>query len=139
MLVSDIFSLCVDLIDERLVTGAVNGANTNIYKARTPGILNLWQNEMCTDLLLPNPPTLTSINDTLTINYVSNGAYFLAAHLLLVEDASSANFFNQKFEETKTSILNHIPVSSVPIIDVYSDPNDPDYDTSDDFRYSSYE
>jgi len=43
--VLEIFNLAIDLIDEKLATGAVNATTTAVYKARTPGILNIWQNE----------------------------------------------------------------------------------------------
>ena len=42
----EVFAMAVTLIDETLATGAINGATTAIYKARTPHILNLFQAEM---------------------------------------------------------------------------------------------
>jgi len=41
----DIFNITADLIDERLANGTINATTTAVYKARTPGILNLWQSE----------------------------------------------------------------------------------------------
>jgi hypothetical protein len=43
--VQDIYNITIDLIDEKLATGAINANTTAVYKARTPGILNLWQGE----------------------------------------------------------------------------------------------
>lgn len=41
----DIFELAIDLMDEKLASGAINGTTTAVYKARTPGILNIFQAE----------------------------------------------------------------------------------------------
>lgn len=115
----EVFKLSSDLIDETLATGAINGATTGIYKARATGILNLWQSEMSIELLVPTPDTLESLDDVLVIDYPNCAAYFLSAHLLLVEDAASASFFNQRFEELKIKILSNRPVLATQIIDVY--------------------
>jgi|GEM_PF-6801591 len=122
--VQDIFDLTVDLIDERLASGAVNATTTAVYKARTPGILNLWQNEMAIELLVTTPTKLTALTDNMNIDYPNNAAYFLASHLLLVEDPSIASFFNEKFIETKQVIIKNRPATIEPIIDVYADEND---------------
>lgn len=47
MTINDIFSIAVDLINERLDTGVIDTTNTANYSVRTPGIYNILQSELC--------------------------------------------------------------------------------------------
>ena len=118
----DVFQLSCNLIDETLATGAVNATTTAVYKARTVGLLNIWQSEMSTELLLDvSPVTLTAITDTLAVNYPNCAAYFLSAHLMLVEDSAMASFFNQRYEEIKAKIIRNRPAKATRIVDIFED------------------
>lgn len=44
--VNDIFNRTMDLIDERTKDGSLNESKVAVYKARTPGLLNILQNEL---------------------------------------------------------------------------------------------
>lgn len=69
----------------------------------------------------PIPTKITDLSQTIQVDDITcnSGAYFLAAHLLLVEDPSSANFFNQRFEELKAESNIKSPMSIQQIIDFY--------------------
>lgn len=117
----NVFDLAMDLLDERLESGSTDTNNTSVFKVRTPGLLTLWQNEMALGLLITAPNPITALTDTMTIVYPDNAAYYLAAHLSLVEDPSTASFFNERFIETKAAILRKQPSTIIPITDVYAD------------------
>lgn len=70
----------------------------------------------------PVPILLTSMTDALQADEVTSmsGAYFLAAHLLLVEDPASASFFNERYLELKALSSVKTPATITDIIDVYS-------------------
>ena len=117
--VQDIFNLAIDLIDERLASGAINATNTTVYKARTPGLLTSWQNEIATSLNIAIPTPITTLTQEITIGDRISGQYYLASQFLLVDDPDRANFFNEKFMENKRLYLSRLPVSVMPITNVY--------------------
>lgn len=69
----------------------------------------------------PVPITITDLTQTLQVDEVTSmsGAYFLASHLLLIEDPDSANFFQQMFEALKLEAQMKQPASEAAIVDVY--------------------
>ena len=112
-----IFNLAMSFMDKRNVNGVIDPTKTVRYAARTPDILTVWQNEIANDLV---PVEITSLTDYLQINdntAVTTGAFYLATHLLLVEDPESASYFNGKYNELKYK--KRLPVSIEPITDVY--------------------
>ena len=69
----------------------------------------------------PVPITITDLSQTLQVDEITSmsGAYFLASHLLLIEDPDSANFFQQMFEQLRLESNIKQPVSEAKIVDVY--------------------
>lgn len=69
----------------------------------------------------PVPTPVTSLTQNIEIDDISamSGAYFLAAHLILVEDPDSAGFFNQRYEEMKLENNIKQPATIDQIIDIY--------------------
>lgn len=69
----------------------------------------------------PIPSPITSLTDTIAVDDITamSGAYFLAAHILLVEDPDSASFFNQRYEDLKIQNNTKQPVAIQNITDVY--------------------
>lgn len=69
----------------------------------------------------PVPIPITSLTQTLQVDEISSmsGAYFLASHLLLVEDPDSASYFNQRYEELKMESNIKTPATATQIIDIY--------------------
>lgn len=69
----------------------------------------------------PVPIKITALTQTLQVDDITatNGAYYLAAHLLLVEDPASASFFNERFMELKIEGQKKAPVVIDSIVDVY--------------------
>jgi hypothetical protein len=65
----------------------------------------------------PIPVLITSLDNVLQADAVTcmSAPYFLAAHLLLVEDSASASFFNQRYDEFKaiTTIKNPSPIEDI--------------------------
>lgn len=70
----------------------------------------------------PVPIQITDLSQTLQIDEITSmsGAYFLAAHLQLVEDPDSANYFLQRYQELKIENNVKKPASVEQIIDIYS-------------------
>lgn len=69
----------------------------------------------------PVPTKITSLTDSIEVDDITamSGAYYLAAHLLLVEDPNSASFFNSVYEDLKREAVIKSPASENPIQDVY--------------------
>lgn len=70
----------------------------------------------------PVPIPITDLTQVLQIDDITadTAAYFLAAHLFLVEDPASASFFNGRFLELKVEASMKQPASIQDIVDVYS-------------------
>lgn len=117
---NDIFELCAgDIIGRRTSTGIIDVTKTAKWKNRVPGILTIWQTEMAIALDVDIPDPIMEISDAITINDRLSGAYFLASKLLIVEDPSSASYYEQKFEDMKKLLLKRQPQSFEAIEDVY--------------------
>lgn len=69
----------------------------------------------------PVPTKITSLTNTLQVDDITamSGAYFLATHLLLVEDPDSASFFNGMYEDMKREADIKQPASETENEDVY--------------------
>lgn len=70
----------------------------------------------------PVPVQITTMTQTLELDEITSmsAAYFLAAHLLIVEEPASASFFNERYLELK-ALSNPKQIATISdIVDVYS-------------------
>jgi hypothetical protein len=69
----------------------------------------------------PVPITITALTQTLQVDDIvaMSGSYYLASHLLLIEDPASASFFQQVFEELRIESRRKQPAPMQKIEDVY--------------------
>ena len=69
----------------------------------------------------PVPIVISNLAQTLQVDDVTaiSGSYFLAATLLLIEDPSSASFFQQMYEGLKLESAMKQPASESSIVDIY--------------------
>ena len=124
-----VFELTMSLIDEVLATGQLDAETTQEYRAKAPSILTTLQAEIVgienryrkkEDYVYP--VIIDSLDQTFQIDDVkaqtllTNG---LAAELMLHEDTSLANFFQQRYEEMKGMFLKPTPRSPEKREDVY--------------------
>jgi len=125
----DIFKLTMAMIDEMLSSGELDAESTSEYRAKTPHILTMLQNEIVgienryrkeDEWIYPVPIEDLSqtfqIDDIKSSNLLTNG---LAAHLMLHEDKTLANFFEQRYEEMKGMFLKPSPRKPETREDVY--------------------
>lgn len=128
----EIFDITMGLMDEvNESNGATDTADTKEYKARTLFILNALRGE-----LFPYSDTYTASEDgkrpicepitefDVPINlddYICQSVmpYGLAAQLLLNEDATSAGFMQQRYEELRERLARGAANASESIVDVY--------------------
>jgi hypothetical protein len=98
-------------------------ANDTTYKweGRKDLYINYFYEGNVRIIYKPIPIQITDLSQTLQIDEITSmsGAYFLAAHLLLVEDPDTANFLNQRYEQLKLESNLKQPVSVQNIIDIY--------------------
>ena len=93
--VQDIFNLACDLIDERLASGAINATTTAVYKARTPGVLNLFQNRVYKngdyfkEVNIPCKPTKNMLGITAGMDYTE----YLGEEIIKVATGSVKNYY----------------------------------------------
>lgn len=103
------------MIDEMLESGELDADTTREYRAKAPSILTMLQNELIgidnryrekEDYIYP--VTLESLEEPLQIDTIkattllTNG---LAAQLMLHEDKTLANYFEQRYQEMKGMFL----------------------------------
>ena len=128
----EVFELAMSLMDElNESTGAAVTADTREYMHRTVPILNILRGELYpySDTYVdiepgkrPIPARLTKIEDVIDLDdYICQSVlpYGLAAHLLMQEDLTSANYFQQRYEELKRMLEKGLPTVSEDIEDVY--------------------
>jgi hypothetical protein len=107
------------MIDEMLASGELDAESTAEYRAKAPHILTMLQNEIIgienrykRDDEWIYPITIESLDQTFQVddikasNLLTNG---LAANLMLHEDKTLANFFEQRYEEMKGMFLKPTP------------------------------
>ncbi len=126
-----IFDRAMALMDElNESTGKADTADTKEYKNRTLSTLNVLLPECfpCSDTYRATPgkrpicPEVTSMADVVWLDDgVCRGAlpYGLAAHLLLMEDPDTANYFQQRYEEKLAQLRTGIPATVENIGDIY--------------------
>lgn len=129
----EVFEIAIALMDEQNeATGEADTLDTREYKNRTIPILNMLRNELYvfSDTYKtkkpgkrPVPALIESFEDTIMLDdyccqtVLPNG---LAAHLLMQENPTMANFFNERYNELKFNLQNGLPAESEEIEDVYS-------------------
>ena len=126
---NNVFTITMAMIDEMLTNGQLDAAAVAEYKAKAPSILTMLQNEIVgidnryrprLEYIYPVPiETLDQtfqIDDIKASTLLTNG---LAAHLMLHEDKTLANFFEQRYEEMKGMFLKPTPRRPETREDVY--------------------
>ena len=118
MLASEIFNITMAMIDEMLTTGALDEEAVGEYKAKAPSILTMIQNELIgidnryrnkDEYVYPVP--IETLDQTVQVDSIKASTLLtngLAAHLMLHEDKTLANFFEQRYEEMKGMFLKPI-------------------------------
>jgi len=124
-----VFKIAMANIDEMLTSGELDAESTAEYRAKAPYILTMLQNEIVgienrykreDEWIYPVP--IENLNQTFQIddikasNLLTNG---LAAQLMLHEDKTLANYFEQRYEELKGMFLKPSPRKPEKREDVY--------------------
>lgn len=128
-----VFDTTMGIIDELNASGAADTVDTLEYKNRALYILNVIQGELypysdtCTVGDYRKRPIANPIDGLEAIidldDYICQSVmpYGLAAHLLLDENPSTANFCQQRYNELKANLEKGFPVCSEDIDDIYGD------------------
>ena len=128
-----VFELAMALMDElNESSGQADTRDTKEYKNRTIPILNVLRGEVYPDSdtyardveqgKRPICPIIINFTDDIYLDdYICQTVLpcGLAAHLLMQEDPTGANFFQQRYEELKAMLARGMPSESVDIVDVY--------------------
>ena len=129
MLAEEIFKITMSMIDEMNTSGELDPTTTAEYRAKAPTILSMLQAEIigienryrdAKEQIQPIP--IEDLEQPLQIDVIkattllTNG---LAANLMVVEDKSLANFFEQRYEEMKGMFLKPTPREPEKRVDVY--------------------
>ena len=128
-----VFELAMALMDElNESSGEADTRDTREYKNRTIPILNVLRGEVYpySDTYArdveqgkrPICPIIINFTDDIHLDdYICQTVLpcGLAAHLLMQEDPTGANFFQQRYEELKAMLARGMPSESVDIVDVY--------------------
>jgi hypothetical protein len=117
------------MIDEMLANGSLDAETTQEYRAKAPSILTMLQNEL---IGIDNryrkkedyvyPVAIETLNQTFQIDDIKASTLLtngLAAHLMLHEDKTLANYFEQRYEEMKGMFLKPTPREPEKRVDVY--------------------
>jgi hypothetical protein len=130
----DVFQAAITIMDELSDEGKYKYDDTKEYQDRTLAILNMLQNELYPfsdtyklnqewgSRRRPVADRLESLYDNIDLDDYCAGTvlpYGLAAHLLLNEDPSTANYCQQRYDELKASLMRGMPAESEDITDVY--------------------
>ena len=132
----DVFQRAITMMDELSDEGKYKYEDTDEYRNRTLAILNVLINELYPfSDTYPNwqewdmgrRPVLMPLDDLYTAidldDYCSGTVlpYGLAAHLLLDENPTAANFFQQRYDELKNNLMRGIGrmTASEDIEDIY--------------------
>lgn len=124
-----VFNMAMDLIDEKLPSGQLNPESVQDYRAKAPGLLTILQAELVgienryrkkEDYIFP--VVIESLNQTFQIDDIKTQTLLtngLAAQLMLHEDKTIANYFEQRYEEMKGMFLKPTPRTPEKREDVY--------------------
>lgn len=112
---NEVFKITMAMIDEMLTTEELDPEATAEYKAKAPYILTMLQNELIgienrfrkkSEYIFPVP--IESLDQTFQIDDIKAGSLLtngLAAQLMLHEDKTLANYFEQRYVEMKTMFI----------------------------------
>lgn len=125
----EVFIMTMAMIDEMLETGELDATTTGEYRAKAPAILTLLQNEIIgienryrafneqvKPVKIESLEQFVQVDDIKANTLLTNG---LAAHLMIHEDKSLANFFQQRYEEMRGTYLKPTPSKITKKEDVY--------------------
>lgn len=130
----DVFQRAITMMDELNDDGKYKHEDTEEYRKRSLAILNTIAPELYpfSDTYKKNQawevgrrPVMAwmeSLYDNIDLDDYCAGTvlpYGLAAHLLMDENPTSANFFQQRYDELKVSLMRGLPAESEEIVDVY--------------------
>ncbi len=125
----NVFTITMAMIDEMLTTGALDAETTSEYRAKAPSILTMLQNELVgienryrkeSERIYSIP--IESLNQTFQVDDIKASTLLtngLAAHLMIHEDKTLANFFQQRYEEMKGMFLKPTPRAPETREDIY--------------------
>ena len=129
MLAEDIFNITMAMIDEMTETGALDGETTAEYRAKAPAILSMLQTELIGidnryrdkkdwvyPVLIESLDQTVQVDDVKAQTLLTNG---LAAQLMLHEDKTLANYFEQRYQEMKGMFIKPTPRKPETREDVY--------------------
>ena len=118
---NNVFTITMAMIDEMLASGELDAETTQEYRAKAPSILTMLQNELVgidnryrkkEDYIYP--VAITSLEQTFQIDDIKASTLLtngLAAQLMLHEDKTLANYFEQRYQEMKGMFLKPTPRS----------------------------
>ena len=132
----DVFQRAITMMDELNDEGKYRHEDTVEYQNRTLAILNTLLNELYpysdtypkyTEWEAGRRPTLMPLSDLYTAidldDYCAGTVlpYGLAAHLLMDENPSTANYFQQRYDELKAALMRGFGMltESEDIVDIY--------------------
>lgn len=108
--VSDIFSAAMALMDELSSTGQAQTQDTKEYENRTPAIVNqmVAEHHLLTGqgggwAAAESLDDFADVDNTYALGVMHYG---LAAQLLVDENPSAANFYQQRYEEMRNIYIN---------------------------------
>lgn len=121
----DIFTAAMGLMDELDASGVPSARDTEGYRLRTPGIVNMMISEyrilagmgggFVAVETLADP--ILKIDDTYAIGVMQYG---LAANLLVDENPTAASFYEQRYEEMRNLYFSRRPAEDgEEIVDLY--------------------
>jgi hypothetical protein len=92
------------------------------WEGRRDLYINYYYNGKVRVVYKPVPIVISALTQTLQVDEIASisGAYFLASHLLLIEDPASASFFQQMYEGLKLETQMKTPASESAIVDIYA-------------------
>ena len=129
-----VFELAINLMDELDDEGKYRNDDTKEYERRSRGILNILIGELYpySDTFKKNQEwgskrrpvvqELEALGEEIDLDdYICRSVlpYGLAAHLLMDENPTTANFFQQRYDELKIMLSRGMLAESEDIVDVY--------------------
>ena len=126
----NVFERAITVMDEQDDAGKFRHSDTVEYQNRTLPILNILRGELypfsdtyeTDDEGRPVAALIRTFDKPIDLDdYICQSVmpYGLAAHLLLAEDPSTANFFQQRYDELKMRLSVGMPSKSEDVEDVY--------------------
>lgn len=119
MKAEDIFNITMAMIDEMLSSGELDASATAEYRAKAPFILTMLQNELIgiENRYRPKdeyvyPVDIESLEQNTQLDAIKSATLLtngLAAQLMLSEDKTLANYFEQRYQEMKGLFLKPTP------------------------------